>query len=183
MNDDFNRVGAFHHKFGLDYVGPNSIGSLRGNSTMFTPRLIDKELIKFRLKFLREEVDELEQAYDDDDLIAVADALVDLVYVALGTAHFHMLPWNELFNEVHETNMKKARASIGHEFNYLVDPSGQDVGQDDICNFIDPLGMRCSMAKHLHSQRGSSFDVIKPLDWRAPELGRILKRFGWIKYD
>ncbi len=171
MNDDFNQVGAFHRKFGLDYVGPNSID---------TPRLIDEELIKFRLKFLREEVDELEQAYDDNDLIAVADALVDLVYVALGTAHFHMLPWNELFNEVHETNMKKARASIGHKF---ITPK-IDLGQDDICDFIiSPLGMRCLAAKHLHSQRGSSFDVIKPLGWRAPELGRILKRFGWIKYD
>lgn len=171
MSTDFERVGAFHRKFGLLYLGPNSFGA---------PHLIDEELIKFRLKFLREEIDELEQAYDNDDLVAIADALVDLVYVALGTAHFHLLPWSELFAEVHGTNMKKIRASISHEF---VQGAGEDVGQDALCEFIDPLGMRCLAVEYLHSRRGSSFDVVKPPSWQVPELRRILKRYGWIKQD
>ncbi len=93
---DFRDVGEFHRKFGLTFTEP--------------PQLIEGELVQFRLKFLREELEELEEAYADEDLPRIADALVDLVYVALGTAHLHRLPWEDLWNAVQRANMLKERA-------------------------------------------------------------------------
>lgn len=49
------------------------------------------------------------------DLPKIADGLVDLVYVALGTAHLHGLNWPELFAEVQRANMTKERASGSHD--------------------------------------------------------------------
>jgi len=98
---NFTDVGKFHTKFGLDNantrVGP------RGE--------LPRELIDFRLRFLKEELEELTIAYATNDQEGIADALVDLVYVALGTAHLHGFPWEMLFYEVHSANMKKERAT------------------------------------------------------------------------
>jgi predicted HAD superfamily Cof-like phosphohydrolase len=41
----------------------------------------------------------------------MADALIDLVYVAMGTAHLLGLPWEALWNEVQIANMRKVRAA------------------------------------------------------------------------
>jgi predicted HAD superfamily Cof-like phosphohydrolase len=98
---NFQAVGDFHERFGLDNV----------NTTAPAPHKIVEELWTFRLKFLREELDELERAYQAGDLPNIADALIDLVYVALGTAHLHGLPWQELFDEVQRVNMMKVRAT------------------------------------------------------------------------
>ena len=107
----FNKVGDFHEKFGLERV-PEFFHPLSVLVRTIPPPAVklDPELIKFRLRFLREELEEIEQGYRDGDLEQVADGLVDLVYVALGTAHLHRLPFNELFSAVHEANMKKVRA-------------------------------------------------------------------------
>lgn len=101
MRTNFDDVGEFHHRFGLDnvtYGGP-----------YIQPREIPQDLIDFRLKFLREELNEIERGYAEGDLAKVADGLVDLVYVALGTAHLHYFPWEQLWNEVQRANMTKER--------------------------------------------------------------------------
>jgi predicted HAD superfamily Cof-like phosphohydrolase len=41
----------------------------------------------------------------------MADALVDIVYVAMGTAYMMGLPWQQLWDEVQRSNMDKVRAS------------------------------------------------------------------------
>lgn len=97
---DFEDVGEFHAKFGLANVNEDGV----------KPRLISQELIDFRVKFLQEELDELKAAYEANDLAKIADSLVDLVYVALGTAHLHGLPWGQLWAEVQRANMAKERA-------------------------------------------------------------------------
>ena len=96
---NFNAVGWFHERFGLPHQGDKR-----------EPHLISKELSDFRLQFLQEELDELREGYEKEDLVKIADALIDLVYVALGTAHFHHLPWEELFDEVQRSNLEKIRA-------------------------------------------------------------------------
>ena len=62
-----------------------------------------------RVAFMEEEIEELGQAYIDKDLVAVADALADLVYVALGTAHMMGIPFDQVFKTVHAANMRKMR--------------------------------------------------------------------------
>jgi len=95
----WNDIESFHHKFRLDYGGP--------------PRPLPFELAQFRIKFLQEELDEYAAAYEADDSLEareqMLDALVDLVYVALGTAYLHGFNFAEAWRRVQVANMSKVR--------------------------------------------------------------------------
>ena len=105
---NFDDVGVFHRKFGLPYSPPkDSIA----DDIRKQPKWISKDVQKFRIEFLKEELEELECAYKKEELEEVADALIDIVYVAMGTAHMHNLPWDELWNEVQRSNLAKERAT------------------------------------------------------------------------
>lgn len=76
---------------------------------------VSDQLITFRLKFLLEELTELNVALGKQDLPEALDALVDLVYVALGTAYLLDLPFKEAWYQVHAANMQKRRASSAEQ--------------------------------------------------------------------
>lgn len=97
MSNNFEDVKAFHEKFGVP-IGDE-------------PHILDLDAFEFRLKFLREETDEFEDAFMEGDLAGMADALVDLVYVTLGTAAWMGLPWQKLWDEVQRANMDKVSAA------------------------------------------------------------------------
>lgn len=100
---DFDDVGLFHSKFGLPFVDtPQNIAG---------PREVDEELMRFRIKFMREELQEFEDAYATGDEAGMFDALLDLVYVAMGTAHLRGYPWKSGWDEVQRANMTKERAA------------------------------------------------------------------------
>ena len=107
---NFDDVGDFHRKFQLPSVPAGGGGAEPGHVVEF-----DESLYQFRLKFLKEELKEFERGWKAGDLPQVADALVDLVYVALGTAQLLGLPWQELWDEVQRANMSKVRASTAVE--------------------------------------------------------------------
>ena len=123
MRSDFDSVGDFHRKFGLPATQePRRMTPTLAERTQ--PRVVDDSTARFRLLFLIEELREIAKGYGVEmnivlhriegapqDLPAIADGLVDLVYVALGTAHLHGLPWPELFAEVQRANMTKERAT------------------------------------------------------------------------
>jgi predicted HAD superfamily Cof-like phosphohydrolase len=73
------------------------------------PGMLDEETMQFRLNFLDEELNELYGAWETNDLEGMADGLIDLIIVALGTAAMMGLPFNDMFMEVHEANMRKVR--------------------------------------------------------------------------
>lgn len=111
---NFDDVGEFHLRFGLHNITATSLDDvIDGRSSMAGPTMAeaDEELMGFRIKFLREELQEFEDGYAEQDIAQMADALIDLVYVAMGTAHFLGLPWQELWNEVQAANMAKIRAA------------------------------------------------------------------------
>ena len=89
-------IKDFHTKFELTYDGP--------------PRPLPYELVSFRAIFMHEELQEYGLAVDNVDLEKQLDALVDLVYVALGTAYLHGFDFNEAWRRVHAANLKKVRA-------------------------------------------------------------------------
>lgn len=60
-----------------------------------------------RVKILREEFDEYESAEGEDDLVEIADALADIVYIAFGTAIVYGIPLNDVLEEVQRSNMSK----------------------------------------------------------------------------
>jgi predicted HAD superfamily Cof-like phosphohydrolase len=66
---------------------------------------------ELRYKLIDEEYREYEVAVNARDLVAIADALADLVYVVVGTAVAHGLTrFDEIFAEVHRSNMSKLGA-------------------------------------------------------------------------
>lgn len=74
------------------------------------PSFLDLQAFQFRLKFLKEELQEFETAHLEGDMHGAADALVDLAYVLHGTALMMGLPWPMLWDEVQRKNMQKERA-------------------------------------------------------------------------
>ena len=67
----------------------------------------DKNIIKLRLKLIKEELEELEQALNDKNLLEVADALTDILYVTYGAGHSFGINLDACFEEVQRSNMSK----------------------------------------------------------------------------
>lgn len=95
---DFSDVGEFHQKFGLHHFVQGPVPE------------IDPDLMEFRIKFMQEELDEFKEGVEEGDHAKMFDALIDLVYVALGTAHFQGYPWQHGWDRVQAANMAKVRA-------------------------------------------------------------------------
>ena len=73
------------------------------------PGFHSNEMMEFRIRFLQEELDEFNEAWVSGDTTKAFDALIDLVYVALGTAHICNFPFEEGWRHVHDANMMKRR--------------------------------------------------------------------------
>jgi predicted HAD superfamily Cof-like phosphohydrolase len=73
------------------------------------PTRITQRLAFDRITCLQEELNEFADAVRSRDFGEQADALVDLVYFAIGTAAMMGLPWQSLWDDVHRANMAKER--------------------------------------------------------------------------
>ena len=105
-------VRQFHNKFGI-------LNSER------TPTMLRKRKLQERIECLQEELDEFKKACKEQDLEEQADALIDLVYFAKGTAVMMGLPWEDLWNDVQRANMSKERGvgKRGHAVD-MIKPEG-----------------------------------------------------------
>ena len=76
---------------------------------MNEPGIPSKERCMLRYKLLEEELKEYQEAYENNDLVEIADSLVDLAYILFGTVLEHGLQdkFEELFEEVQRSNMSK----------------------------------------------------------------------------
>jgi predicted HAD superfamily Cof-like phosphohydrolase len=126
MTDILKDIDNFHKKYGFEK-----------NEKVDIPD--NNELINFRTAFLMEELAEYTNAITKKDAAGALDALVDIVYIALGTAWLFNLPFEKAWNEVQKANMSKIRAK---------DKTGK---------------------------RGTKFDVVKPKDWKAPNIEKIIE--------
>lgn len=91
MNQTQQQVLEFHKAFQIEHHD--------------TPQL--PENMGLRESLIREELDELQVAFDHGDLVAVADAIGDLLYVVYGTAVACGLDMEPIMNEIHRSNMSK----------------------------------------------------------------------------
>lgn len=73
------------------------------------PKVVDKDVWFLRGTLLGEELDEYAMACEKEDLIGIADALADQLYILLGTMHVHGMAdkMEEIFDEVQRSNMSK----------------------------------------------------------------------------
>lgn len=92
---EYEDVRMFHEKFSM---------MVHKHPTHLTTRKLHE-----RVACMQEELDEFEDAIHNQDMAKLADALVDLVYFAKGTAVQMGLPWRQLWNEVQRANMDKER--------------------------------------------------------------------------
>lgn len=103
---NYSDVRAFQTKF--------------GQLVSDVPRHLTKRKLLERIAQMQEELDEFKDAVEADDIADQADALVDLVYFAMGTANHMGLPWQALWDDVQRANMSKV-PGVKPERGFLVD--------------------------------------------------------------
>lgn len=118
---NFRKVEEFFVKFGLPTV------------ENYAPHVPTPEAFLFRYGHIMEEMTELLQAYRKGDVMEMADALADILYLTYGTAHVCGIPVDDVFAEVHRANMQKER-STGAD-----DPRGKRSSGLDI---VKPAGWK-----------------------------------------
>jgi len=90
---NFNKVGTFMKTFGQDVKTKPSFSTDKIN--------------KLRLDLIQEELNELIEAMNNNDLLEVADALTDILYVTYGAGHAFGINLDKCFEEVQNSNMSK----------------------------------------------------------------------------
>ena len=90
---NFNKVGIFMKTFGQEVKSKPSFSTDKIN--------------KLRIYIIKEELDELKEAMDNNDLLEVADALTDILYVTYGAGHAFGINLDKCFDEVQNSNMSK----------------------------------------------------------------------------
>ena len=93
---NFSKVGIFMKTFGQEVKDKPSFSSDKIN--------------KLRIDLIKEELDELTEAIKNKDLLEVADALTDILYVTYGAGHAFGINLDKCFDEVQKSNMSKLGA-------------------------------------------------------------------------
>jgi len=90
---NFNKVGTFMKTFGQEVKTKPSFSTDKIN--------------KLRIDLIKEELNELTEAMNNRDLLEVADALTDILYVTYGAGHAFGINLDKCFEEVQNSNMSK----------------------------------------------------------------------------
>ena len=90
---NFSKVGIFMKTFGQEVKDKPSFSTDKIN--------------KLRIDLIKEELGELTEAMKNKDLLEVADALTDILYVTYGAGHAFGIDLDKCFNEVQKSNMSK----------------------------------------------------------------------------
>ena len=90
---NFEKVGIFMKTFGQE--------------VKLKPSLSTNKINSLRLSLIKEELDELKDAIDGKDLVEIADALTDILYVTYGAGHAFGINLDKCFDEVQNSNMSK----------------------------------------------------------------------------
>jgi predicted HAD superfamily Cof-like phosphohydrolase len=90
---NFNKVKTFMETFGQEVKTKPSFSSDKINN--------------LRYDLIKEELEELKEAMENKDLLEVADALTDILYVTYGAGHAFGIDLDKCFEEVQNSNMSK----------------------------------------------------------------------------
>ncbi len=90
---NFEKVGLFMSSFGQDVKTKSELSSEKINS--------------LRISLIKEELNELINAINENDILEVADALTDILYVTYGAGHAFGINLDKCFDEVQKSNMSK----------------------------------------------------------------------------
>ena len=98
LSEALNDVKAFHRVFGAPI--------------RTTPAIPSDEERQLRWGLIVEEMSELGEAFANDDMVEISDALADLIYVAIGMALVYGIPLDEVWDEVQNSNMQKLGGGV-----------------------------------------------------------------------
>ena len=98
----------------------------------------DEKTNQLRLDLIAEELDELKNAMESKDLLEVADALTDILYVTYGAGHAFGIDLDKCFEEVQSSNMSK----LGENGKPIYNESGKvmkgpDYFKPDLSKFLN----------------------------------------------
>ena len=120
---NFKKVGLFMKTFGQEVKTKASFS--------------DKKTNQLRLDLISEELEELKNAMASKDLLEVADALTDILYVTYGAGHAFGINLDKCFDEVQNSNMSK----LGSDGKPIYNDSGKvmkgpDYFKPDLSKFL-----------------------------------------------
>ena len=104
---NFNKVKTFMETFGQEVKTKPSFSTDKINS--------------LRYDLIKEELEELKEAMENKDLLEVADALTDILYVTYGAGHAFGIDLDKCFEEVQNSNMSK----LGKDGKPIYNESGE----------------------------------------------------------
>ena len=104
---NFEKVGLFMTTFGQEVKKKSELSSEKINS--------------LRISLIKEELDELTKAINENDILEVADALTDILYVTYGAGHAFGVDLDKCFDEVQKSNMSK----LGENGKPIYDENGK----------------------------------------------------------
>ena len=78
-----------------------------GQEVKDKPSFSSDKINKLRIDLIKEELEELTDAMKNKDLLEVADALTDILYVTYGAGHAFGIDLDKCFEEVQNSNMSK----------------------------------------------------------------------------
>ena len=90
---NFNKVKTFMNTYGQEV---KEIATFPEN-----------KIVQLRIDLIEEELNELKEAVKNNDIIEVADALTDILYVTYGAGHSFGVDLDKCFDEVQRSNMSK----------------------------------------------------------------------------
>ncbi len=90
---NFNKVKTFMNTYGQEVKD--------------SPKFPDDKIVQLRIDLIQEELNELKEAVKNNDIVEVADALSDLLYVTYGGGHSFGIDLDKCFDEVQNSNMSK----------------------------------------------------------------------------
>ena len=120
---NFEKVGLFMSTFGQEVKKKSELSVEKINS--------------LRISLIQEEFDELTKAIKENDILEVADALTDILYVTYGAGHAFGINLDKCFDEVQRSNMSK----LGKDGKPIYNESGKvmkgpDYFKPDLSKFL-----------------------------------------------
>ena len=104
---NFNKVKTFMNTYGQEVKN--------------TPEFPDSKIVQLRIDLIQEELNELKEAINNNDIVEVADALTDILYVTYGAGHSFGVDLDSCFSEVQNSNMSK----LGEDGKPIYNESGK----------------------------------------------------------
>ena len=104
---NFNKVKTFMNTYGQDVKEKAEFP--------------ENKIVQLRIDLIEEELNELKEAIKNNDIVEVADALTDILYVTYGAGHSFGVNLDECFDEVQRSNMSK----LGEDGKPIYNDSGK----------------------------------------------------------